>query len=341
MRYKTIKHHNRILSILDQRLLPHKVVYRKARTAYDVYRAIKDMILRGAPLIGVTAAWGIALEAQRLSGREFRKKLKKAINLIRRARPTARNLFWACARMERLIDQNREDDKILKKRLLLEAEKIEQEDVAACEKIGRYGAPLIHNGDKVMVYCNAGALATAGIGTALGVLYTAKQEGKKFTVYACETRPWLQGARLTTWELNQAGIKTYLLCDNMAGAFMEDIDLVLVGADRIAVNGDVANKIGTKGLAIVARYFNVPLYVAAPVTTFDFRIGSGEEIEIEFRKEEEVKSIAGKLIAPRNIKAINPAFDITPNTLITGIITDRGIIYPPYKNKIKKLSPPR
>ncbi len=337
LRFKTIKYSNRVLTILDQRLLPNKVAYIKARTARDVYRAIKDMALRGAPLIGVAAAYGIALEAQRLPDRSFKKKLKKAIKLIEKARPTARNLFWACERMARLVDRCSAKPKLLKKKLLEEAKKIEQADVISCARIGKHGARLIKNGNKILVHCNAGALATAGIGTALGVLYAAQAQGKKFTVYADETRPWLQGARLTAWELDKAGIETFLLCDSMAASFMKEMDLIIVGADRIATNGDVANKIGTKSLAIIANYYKVPFYVAAPVSTFDKKIASGENIPIEHRDEAEVKTMHGRCLAPKTVRALNPAFDVTPHSLVTAIITEYGLIRSPFKKTIKKL----
>ncbi len=337
LKFKTIKYENHILSILDQRLLPNRIVYFKAKTAHDVYRAIKDMVLRGAPLIGVAAAWGIALEAQRLPEKAFVKRLMLAIKLIRSARPTARNLFWACGRMKRIVQHFSLTPKVLRQKLVAEAKKIEAEDIRACEAISKYGAVLIKSGFKIMVHCNAGALATAGIGTALGILYEAQTQGKEFTVYVCETRPWLQGARLSTWELHRAGIETLLLCDNMISNFIEDVDLVIVGADRIATNGDVANKIGTKNLAIIANYYQVPFYVAAPIPTFDKNIDDGKKIPIEYRAETEVKFLVGQRLAPKAVKALNPAFDVTPHQLITGIITDQGLIHPPYKEAIKKL----
>lgn len=329
--FKTIEYdeiHNQ-LKILDQTKLPEEEVYLTLNTAEDVYHAIKHMNLRGAPLIGVAAAYGVVLAARQGD----KANIEKAYELLRSARPTAVNLFWALERMKKTMQQAIDLDK----EMLLEARKIEHEDQEACQKIGALGADLIKRDAKVMVHCNAGALATSGIGTALGIIYTAKQLGKDFVVYSNETRPLLQGARLTSWELSKNDIVTYTICDNMAATFMPDMDLVLVGADRIAGNGDVANKIGTKGLAIIAHYYHIPFYVAAPTSTFDFKLTSGAQIPIEERNADEIRMFHGKNIVATSAKICNPAFDVTPAGLITGIVTEKSIIMPPYEENIRKL----
>ncbi|MEO0106086.1 MAG: S-methyl-5-thioribose-1-phosphate isomerase [candidate division WOR-3 bacterium] len=334
LKFKTIeydKKRNEII-ILDQTRLPEKEIYLRLKNIKDVYNAIKTLKVRGAPLIGVTAAYGLVLSARK----DAYKKIFKDAEYLKSARPTAVNLFWAIERMKKCLKKigTRHD---IYQTLLKEAQAIEKEDKEACKKIGLYGARLIKNGYKIMVHCNAGALATSGIGTALGILYTAKEMGKKFTVYSCETRPLLQGARLTTWELTKNGIETYAICDNMAATYMPEMDLVLVGADRIARNGDTANKIGTQGLAIIARYYRVPFYVAAPISTFDFNIKSGSEIPIEFRCVDEIFYFNNRRIIAQQAKACNPAFDVTPEKLITGIITEMGIIKQPLAKSIRTL----
>jgi methylthioribose-1-phosphate isomerase len=225
----------------------------------------------------------------------------------------------------------------VKAEMIMEARQIEKEDKEACQQMGALGADLIKQGARVMVHCNAGALATSGIGTALGIIYTAKQEGKDLVVYSNETRPLLQGARLTSWELSKNDIVTYTICDNMAATFMPEMDIVLVGADRIAANGDVANKIGTRGLAIIAHYYGIPFYVAAPISTFDFRLTSGAQIPIEERNADEIRMFHGKNIVATSAKICNPAFDVTPAELITGIVTEKSIITPPYEESIQRL----
>jgi len=331
MYFKTISynHRNNEITILDQTILPEKKSYMKLKTVEDVYRAMKNMNLRGAPLIGVAAAYGVVLAAR--SGNP--KAAIKAANYLKSARPTAVNLAWAIERMKKKIG----DTKTLFKELLKEAQSIEAEDKSACDKMGKFGATLIKNNSNIMVHCNAGALATSGIGTALGILYTAKRQGKRFIVYANETRPLLQGSRLTTWELTANGIETYTICDNMAATYMPDIDLVLVGADRIACNGDTANKIGTKGLAIIAQCYRKPFYVAAPISTFDLNMKSGGNIPIEFRCEDEVRQFNKKGIVAKRAKICNPAFDVTPASMISAIITERGIIKQPFKKNITKV----
>lgn len=331
MQFKTIEYNkkNNEIVILDQTRLPEEETYLTLKKVEDVYQAIKNMNLRGAPLIGVAAAYGVVLA---VAG-DDPTQIFKAADYIKSARPTAVNLTWAIERMKKKIGK----EKVMSDALLHEAEAIEKEDQDACQRMGEFGADLIKDNTKVMVYCNAGALATSGIGTALGILYTAKEKGKKFIVYSCETRPLLQGARLTSWELTANGIETYTICDNMAASYMSEMSLVLVGADRIACNGDTANKIGTRGLAIIAHYYKVPFYVAAPVSTFDFGITSGKEIPIEVRCDDELRKFNEKRIVAEKAKICNPAFDVTPAELITGIITEKGIIIQPYEKNIAKL----
>ncbi len=332
--FKTIEYDSKKneIVILDQTRLPEKEIYLHLRNIKDVYNAIKTLKVRGAPLIGVVAAYGLVLSARKNSY----KKILKYAEYLKSSRPTAVNLFWAIERLKKSLSKvKKRSDMYLT--LLKEAQAIEEEDKKACERIGIYGAGLIKNGYKIMVHCNAGALATSGIGTALGILYTAKKMGKKFIVYSCETRPLLQGARLTTWELTKNGIETYAICDNMAATYMPEMDLVLVGADRIAQNGDTANKIGTRGLAIIARYYGVPFYVAAPISTFDFNIKSGKEIPIEFRCADEIFYFNDRCIVSKKAKVCNPAFDVTPEKLITGIVTEMGIVERPLTKNIRKL----
>jgi len=315
--------------ILDQTRLPEAEVYLKLKTVEDVFHAIKKMQLRGAPLIGVAAAYGVVLAAR--SGDSH--AVEKACDRLQSARPTAVNLFWALQRMRFCLAHARD----IYAELLQEARTIEREDKADCQAIGTLGAGLIENNSKIMVHCNAGALATSGIGTALGIIYMAKQQGKDLVVYSSETRPLLQGARLTTWELTKNEIETYTICDSMAATFMPQMNLVIVGADRIASNGDVANKIGTKGMAIIAHYFSVPFYVAAPTSTFDFSMDSGDQIPIEERDENEIRRFHDKCIVASSAKICNPAFDVTPASLVTGIVTEKCIVSPPYGLSIKQL----
>lgn len=336
LKFKTIEYDrkkNEII-ILDQTQLPQQEVYLKLKNVADVYRAIKNLQVRGAPLIGVTAAYGVLLSVYDKTP----KRIIEDAEYIKSARPTAINLAYAIERMEKIVAKFiKTDKKGLYKSLLKEAQRIEKEDKDSCTRIGRIGARLIKNNSRIMVHCNAGALATSGIGTALGILYTAKKLEKRFTIYSCETRPLLQGARLTSWELTRNGIKTFTICDNMSAVYMPEMDLVLVGADRIVSNGDTANKIGTKGLAIIARYYNVPFYVAAPSSTFDLKLKCGDEIPIEFRPEKEIRIFNKRCIVAQDAGICNPAFDVTPNELITGIITEKGIIKPPYSKNIPKV----
>lgn len=329
--FRTIKYDkdkNQII-VLDQTQLPEREVYIKLKTVEDVYQAIKTLQVRGAPLIGVTAAYGVVLSSFRNNIADV---LKDA-EYLKSARPTAVNLAWAIDRMENIIRKLKKEkwSRMLYQALLEEARRIENEDKESCIKIGKYGAQLVKNNSKIMVHCNAGALATSGIGTALGILYTGQEMGKRFVVYSCETRPLLQGARLTAWELTRNGIETYTICDNMAATYMPEMDMVLVGADRIALNGDTANKIGTKGLAIIAHYYKIPFYVAAPISTFDFNTKSGADIPIECRDEGEVAYFNKRCIVAKKAKICNPAFDVTPVKLISGIITEKGIIKGQYQ----------
>jgi len=342
MTFKTIEWKGDRVRILDQRRLPGQVCYLDCRNAASVARAIQNMTIRGAPAIGVAASMGIALAAQTIKTcnlKVFGEDLKKVCEQMRQTRPTAVNLFWAVDRMERLLDQRWSFSMgDIKKKLENEALRIYREDLQINRKIGHNGRGLIQQGYGVLTHCNAGGLATAGIGTALGVIQAAWKEGKRFHVFIDETRPLLQGSRLTAWELAQGKIPATVLTDHTAGWLMKNrkIDLVIVGADRIARNGDTANKIGTYGLAILARYHHVPFYVAAPTSTLDPSLPSGESIPIEERSAEEVTHLRGKRIAPEGIKAYNPAFDVTPHFLIHGIITEKGILRKPYEKHLKR-----
>jgi methylthioribose-1-phosphate isomerase len=343
MNFKTIEWRKDRVRLLDQRRLPGQVRYFYCKDPASLARAIQGMAIRGAPAIGVAASMGIALAAQKFQSHNpgvFFKKLKKVCEQMRRTRPTAVNLFWAVNRMERLLDQNRSfSTGEIKKKLENEALGIYKEDLQINRKLAENGRRLIKDGDGVLTHCNAGGLATAGIGTALGVIQAAWKEGKRFHVFVDETRPLLQGSRLTAWELAQEKIPATVLTDNMAGWLMKNgkINLIIVGADRIARNGDTANKIGTYGLAILARYHDVPFYVAAPTSTLDRSLPSGEKIPIEERSAEEVTHLRGKRITPKGIEAFNPAFDVTPNSLIHGIITEKGIMRKPFEKHLKKM----
>jgi methylthioribose-1-phosphate isomerase len=308
------------LDLLNQLLLPGKVEYVRCNTAHEVADAITSMVVRGAPAIGVAAAFGMALAKM---GRE---DLELAAIEMRNARPTAVNLAWAVDRMLRAGCT------------VEEAEKIFREDLEANHRIGRFGAELLGNSATILTHCNAGALATAGYGTALGVVRAAVEQGKKIAVFADETRPYLQGARLTAWELQQDGIDVTLITDSMAGHFFQQhrFDAVVVGADRIAANGDAANKIGTYTVAVLAHAHGVPFYVAAPISTVDIATPDGAAIPIEERSAREVTEIAGMQIAPKGVAVRHPAFDVTPARLITAIITDRGVLRPPYGESLRQ-----
>jgi methylthioribose-1-phosphate isomerase len=321
--------------MIDQTRLPREQVFVTCRSYVEVAVAIRSMVIRGAPAIGVAAAMGVALGVQ--EDADF----DRVCETLASTRPTAVNLFWAIDRMRALRaslkDAPREK---LVERMIEEAKNIRLDDIAICRAMGKHGAPLVPDGKTVLTHCNAGALATAGYGTALGVIRAAAEAGKKIDVYADETRPFLQGARLTAWELQQDGIPTTLITDNMAGHFLHSgrIGCVVVGADRIAANGDVANKIGTYSLAVLAKENNVPFYVAAPVSTFDLTLASGDSIPIEQRSPEEVTHVFGVAVAPENIAVENPAFDVTPARYVTAIISERGVARAPYQESLKRLA---
>ena len=320
----TLEWKNNRVKLIDQSLLPGKLKFIYCDSATAVWRAICNMKIRGAPAIGVIAAYGVYLGVRR--SKNVLRDLKKVTKYLATSRPTARNLFWALERMEKKALENK-SSKEIKRILLNEANNICEEDKGICRKMGKFGSRLIKSGDTILTHCNAGALATADYGTALGVIFAAHAEGKKLKVYADETRPVLQGARLTVWELMREGVDVTLITDNMAASLMakKKIYKIIVGADRIARNGDAANKIGTYGLAVLAHYHKVPFYVAAPFSTIDMSIKTGREIPIEERHPDEVRKIGGKYIAPRRVKVFNPAFDVTPARLITAIITEKGV----------------
>jgi len=326
------------LRILDQSKLPREQVFVDLDNYHDVVLAIKAMRVRGAPAIGVAAAYGIALGAsgiETVNKDDFFAQLNQVMQAFAASRPTAVNLFQAINRMKKAARGDGVAE--IKNSLINEAKRIHWEEITATEKLSQLGAELIKDGFSLLTHCNAGPLATAGYGTALGVIKAAKDQGKKVSVFATETRPLLQGARLTTWELMQEGIPVTLITDSMAGYFMQQrkIDCVIVGADRIAANGDVANKIGTYTLAVLAKESEIPFYVAAPTSTIDLSLSSGDKIPIEERSTDEVTHIQVVSIAPEGIRAANPAFDVTPHSYITAIITEKGIIREPYTEGLK------
>jgi methylthioribose-1-phosphate isomerase len=340
----TIARENDTVVMIDQRKLPAQEVYVRCKTAAEVARAIKTMVIRGAPAIGVAASMGVAMGMRRSSAtgtQKFAAEFFKTGELLAATRPTAVNLFWAIERMKRCFaaaaSAGESVDQI-KDRLDREAQAIHDEDVASCRAMGAFGADVVPTDATILTHCNAGALATAGYGTALGVIRGAVEQGKRVTVLADETRPFLQGARLTAWELIRDGIPTTVITDNMAGAIMRtgDIDLVVVGADRIAANGDTANKIGTYSVAVLAREHSIPFYVAAPLSTIDLGTADGSSIPIEERNAREVSHLAGSRLTPEGAMIRNPAFDVTPHPFITGIITERGICRPPYTESLKR-----
>jgi len=342
MSFRTIEWRDNAVIMIDQTRLPGEEVYNTYEDFKSVAEAIKGMIIRGAPAIGVAAAMGIALGAREIiadTHESFFRQLENVCEVMARTRPTAVNLFWAIERMKRVaeasrgktLDQIRE---VLKK----EAIRIEEEDLTICRNIGKWGGTLIPQGATVLTHCNAGGLATAGYGTALGVIRAAHEAGKDIKVFADETRPWLQGARLTAWELVKEGIPTTLISDNMAGFFMSrgEITCCVVGADRIAANGDTANKIGTYSVAVLAKENNIPFYVAAPLSTLDLSLSDGSQIPIEERHGGEVTHIKGLAIAPTGVSVRNPAFDVTPARYITAIITEKGIVSGDYLFGLRK-----
>ncbi|MFZ7104515.1 MAG: S-methyl-5-thioribose-1-phosphate isomerase [Peptococcaceae bacterium] len=338
-----VKFRNDKLVLLDQTKLPVNVVFIECKSYRCVAESIKNMKVRGAPAIGVAAAYGLvlaALEYRTLAPGDFMVRVREAARTLSLTRPTAVNLFWALNRMLSVfVDDADSDVEQLVAKLRAEAGRIQKEDLDMNIKMAQAGCNLIPPRANILTHCNAGALATAGYGTALGIIREAHKEGKLQMVYADETRPLLQGARLTAFELMEDGIPTTLIADNMAAYLMQQkkIDCIIVGADRIAGNGDVANKIGTYGVAVLAKYHNIPFYVAAPASTFDLSLSTGKDIPIEERNPEEIRKIGGVSIAPPEVRVVNPAFDITPHDLITAIVTDKGILKPEYSTQIKRM----
>jgi len=344
MKITTIEWKNNKIKIIDQTKLPHKLEYIHIEKPQDLWEAIKLLKVRGAPALGAAGALGVYLGIKDVKAKDFTlfsKELKKVSRYIASSRPTARNLFWGIERICAVAAANKDRSlSAIKKLILNEAHKIIETDMSSCRKLAQYASPLIKDKDMVLTICNAGILATIDYGTALGVLYRAKEEGKKLKVFACETRPLLQGSRLTAWELKKSGIDVTVICDNAAGALMRQgkIDKVIAGADRIAANGDTANKIGTYNLAVLSKYHNIPFYIAAPVSTFDLRAKCAKDIPIEERDPREVSELLfRKIIAPKGVKVFNPAFDVTPHNLISAIITEKGIIRAPYLKNIKRV----
>ena len=331
------------LEMIDQRLLPHEFHYVSHASAAEVAASIRDMVVRGAPAIGVAAAYGVALEAWRLRDQPAeaqRRALDQAFDVLAASRPTAVNLFWALDRMRTVYGAHSDADaKFMAEQLLAEAHRLYQEDIQINQTLGKFGAELLRDGDRILTHCNAGALATAGHGTALGVIRSAVASGKRLSVFADETRPFLQGARLTAWELMQDQIPVTLITDNMSGHLMSrgEIDGVIVGTDRVAANGDVANKIGTYMVAVLAHRHQIPFYVACPLSTIDLTVATGAEIPIEERAPEEVTGYGAQSWAPAGVAVRNPSFDVTPAELVTGIITERGVILRPDTAKIRQI----
>jgi methylthioribose-1-phosphate isomerase len=337
---RTIEWRNDSVRMIDQRLLPTQEVMRNYRDYRQVAEAIRTMVIRGAPAIGVAAAMGVALGIRGTSGERARKRFAVVAQKLIATRPTAVNLKWAVDRMHRVLEENIAlDDARLFRRMRDEAIAVCNEDLAINHALGQHGAALIDSPATILTHCNAGALATAGYGTALGVVRAARDAGKDVRVYADETRPFLQGARLTAWELRKDRIPVTVIADNMAGTVLRSgkINCVIVGTDRTAANGDVANKIGTYPLAVLARRHEVPLYVAAPLSSIDLNCQSGDDIPIEERSAKEITEFAGKQVTPKGVTVFNPAFDVTPAELVTAIITERGVAYPPFSESLRDL----
>ncbi|MBQ9406689.1 MAG: S-methyl-5-thioribose-1-phosphate isomerase [Desulfovibrio sp.] len=332
----------RTLFLLDQRLLPEQEHYVACRSVEDVIRAMQGMVVRGAPAIGVTAAWGCVLALDAVDGPDWQELLGQKLSLLAKARPTAVNLRWAVERMQRCLQRTLDSAGLEREAVLpaweAEAWRIQREDVEICQAIGRHGGELLQDGDTVLTHCNAGALATAGYGTALGVVRGAVAAGKRIAVIADETRPLFQGARLTAWELQRDGIPVTVACDNACALLMGKglVQCVVTGADRIAANGDTANKIGTCAVAILARHFGIPFYVAAPLSTIDTDMVDGSAIPLEQRPEQEVTHVGTARICPVGVPAYNFAFDVTPAAYIQGIVTEVGVLRPPYTESIRR-----
>ena len=340
----TIDLQDDVIVMVDQRKLPAQEIYVRCRTAPEVAKAIRTMVIRGAPAIGVAAAYGIAVGMKRSTAKgtnQYAVEFQKLCDLMAGTRPTAVNLFWAIDRLKAVFAagaQAGESPDEISARLLREAQAIHDEDVANCRLMGGHGAAIVPDNARVLTHCNAGALATAGYGSALGVIRAAVEQGKRIAVFADETRPFLQGARLTAWELVRDGINTTVITESMAGPLMRarEIDVVVVGADRIAANGDTANKIGTYTVAVLAHEHGVPFYVAAPLSTIDLATPDGDTIPIEERDQREVSHLGSSRITPIGAHIRNPAFDVTPHRYIAGIITERGILRPPYTESLKQ-----
>lgn len=340
MAVKTIEWRAGTVRMIDQRLLPTREVVRTYRDYKGVANAIRTMVIRGAPAIGVAAAMGVALGMKGFSGKRAHIRFEAVAKALRATRPTAVNLAWALARMKCVFEESAElDSQRLFRRMRDEALAIYREDIAANRALGRYGAELLSTQCTVLTHCNAGALATAGYGTALGVVRAAREAGKTISVYADETRPFLQGSRLTAWELHKDRIPVTVIADNMAATVLRSgrVNCVVVGTDRTAANGDVANKIGTYPLAVMASRHGVPFYVAAPLSSIDLECASGEQIPIEQRSPSEIAEFAGKQVTPKGVHIFNPAFDVTPAELVSAIITERGVAYPPYGKSLRAL----
>ncbi|HHN94190.1 MAG TPA: S-methyl-5-thioribose-1-phosphate isomerase [Anaerolineae bacterium] len=340
---RSVEWHAGRVRLIDQRLLPAEVRWLELETAEEVARAIREMAIRGAPAIGAAAAFGLALAARRsrsASRAGLLNDLRAAAETLRAARPTAVNLSWAVARLLRRAESE-PDRAAIPAALLAEAQALADEDVAVNRRLGEHGAALVQDGDTILHHCNTGALATVDYGTALGVIRTAYEQGKRIHVLVDETRPRLQGARLTAWELQQLGIPFTLIADNAAGHFMRtgQVNLVLVGADRVAANGDVANKIGTYKLAVVAQANGIPFYPCVPTSTIDLATATGDDIPIEERPADEVTALTyrGRPIAPAGVTVANPAFDVTPHRYVTGIVTERGVVYPPFAAGLRRV----
>jgi methylthioribose-1-phosphate isomerase len=338
MAVKTIAWKDDRVIMLDQRLLPHKEVYCVCRDYKEVAEAIRAMVIRGAPAIGIAAAMGVALGALAAPEKGFDRELDRIFITLSKTRPTAVNLFWALERMRKIYSETRSRGvEAVKRRLKDEAQSIYKQDIAANRRMGKFGAELLRGASRVMTHCNAGALATAGYGTALGVIRAMKESGKPVQVWVNETRPFLQGARLTAWELKKERIPATLVTDNMAGFLIQKgkVDAVVVGCDRVAANGDVANKIGTYAIAVLAKRHGIPFYVAGPTSSIDINCPSGNEIPIEQRDPKEVSHIFGRALGPKGVKTFNPAFDVTSQDLISAIITEKGVIHPPFQQNIR------
>jgi methylthioribose-1-phosphate isomerase len=344
----TIDWQDDVVVMVDQRKLPGQEIYLRCRTSQEVARAIRTMVIRGAPAIGVAAAMGIALGVRRSSAKGTRQlavDFQKICDMMAATRPTAVNLFWAIDRMKGVFAEAAHAGSSAEEiadRLEAEARRIHDEDVASCRAMGAFGAAVVPDGARVLTHCNAGALATAGYGSALGVVRAAVEQGKRVAVIADETRPFLQGSRLTAWELLRDGIQTTVITESMAGPLMRagDIDLAVVGADRIAANGDTANKIGTYTVAVLAHEHKLPFYVAAPLSSIDLATPDGDHIPIEERDQREVTHLGSSRLTPEGVKIRNPAFDVTPHRYITGIITEKGIFRPPYSESLARALEP-